>query len=63
MRRHGLSLFFLALFLGSLVGQAIAGHRLYNEEEIAHAAMAGEQPDNISIWRDLVSSAFGQAVM
>ena len=60
---NGLSLFFLALFLATLVGQAVVGHRLYNVEEIAHAVMAGDQPDTISLWRYVTSSAFGQAVM
>src|SRR4051812_38837849 len=63
LREQGLSLFFLALFLGSLVGQAIAGHKLYNEDEITHAALTHDQPDTISLGRYLVSSSFGNAVM
>jgi hypothetical protein len=63
LRDQGLSIFFLALFLGSLVGQAIAGHKLYNEDEITHAALTHDQPDTISFWRYLVSSNFGNAVM
>jgi Domain of unknown function (DUF6766) len=39
------------------VGQAIAGHNLYNEEQVAHG---GEE---ISLARYLTSSHFGQAVM
>jgi hypothetical protein len=63
LRDQGLSLFFLGLFLGSLAGQAVAGHKLYNEEEIAHARLLGDQPDTISLGRYLVSSSFGNAVM
>jgi hypothetical protein len=57
VRDHSLSLFFLVIFLAALVGQAIAGHILHNEDATAH----GEE--TISIWRYVVSSDFGQAVM
>jgi hypothetical protein len=63
LRDHGLSLFFLAIFLLALVGQAIAGHAGYNNDEIEHAAMLGERPETLSFWRYVVSSSFGQAVM
>src|SRR3954453_1234397 len=63
LRDQGLSLFFLVLFLGSLTGQAIAGHKLYNEDEITHASLMHQQPDTISIWRYVVSSNFGNAVL
>ena len=53
---NSLSLFFLALFLAALVGQAIAGHSLFNQEQLDHK----EAP--ISFWRYLSSSDFGQAV-
>jgi len=56
-RENSLSLFFLTIFLLALAGQAIAGHNLYNEESLAH----GES--QISFWRYLTSSSFGQAVM
>jgi hypothetical protein len=56
VKENSLSLFFLAIFLLALVGQAIAGHNLYNEEAVAH----GES--TISFWRYLSSSSFGQAV-
>ena len=52
-----LSLFFFASFLAALIGQAIAGHNLFNEEQLEH----NEAP--ISLWRYLSSSHFGQAVM
>jgi hypothetical protein len=57
LRDHGLSLFFLAAFLAALVGQAIAGHALYNNDEVAHGG------EGISFGRYVVSSSFGQAVM
>ena len=57
LRENSLSIFFGVLFLAALVGQAIAGHSSYNNEQLAH----GEQ--TISLGRYLTSSAFGQAVM
>jgi hypothetical protein len=57
VKENSLSLFFLAIFLLALIGQAIAGHNLYNEEALAH----GES--TISFWRYLSSSDFGNAVM
>jgi hypothetical protein len=57
LRENSLSLFFLAIFLGALAGQAIAGHTLYNSEQLAHGDSA------ISLGRYLTSSHFGQAVM
>jgi hypothetical protein len=63
VRNNGLSLFFLVLFLVVLVGQAIAGHAAYNDEEVAHAKLLGEQPETLTLWRYVTSSSFGQAVM
>jgi hypothetical protein len=60
---NGLSLFFLSLFLGSLVGQAIAGQDAYNNDEIDHAALLDEEPETLSLRRYVTSSHFGQAVM
>jgi hypothetical protein len=57
VRDNGLSIFFGALFLAALTGQAIAGHIAYNAEQVAHGG------DAISLGRYLTSSAFGQAVM
>jgi hypothetical protein len=60
LRRFGsensLSLFFLAIFLVALAGQAIAGHSLFNQDQLEH----GDEP--ISFLRYLTSSSFGQAV-
>ena len=57
LKENSLSLFFLAIFLAALVGQAIAGHSLYNQEQSDH----GEPV--ISLWRYLSTSHFGNAVM
>jgi hypothetical protein len=57
IRDHSLSLFFLVLFLVSLVGLAIAGHALHNNDAIAHHG------ETMSFWRYLRSSDFGNAVM
>jgi hypothetical protein len=56
VKDNSLSLFFLAIFLLALGGQAIAGHDLYNSEQLSH----GGSP--ISLWGYLSTSHFGQAV-
>jgi hypothetical protein len=63
LRNHSLALFFMAIFIAALIGQAIAGHASYNNEEIAHARLLKEQPETLSFWRYVVTSSFGQAVM
>ena len=57
LRDHGLSLFFLALFVAALVGQAFAGHESYNQDQLDHGG------ETISLGRYVTSSSFGQAVM
>ena len=57
LRENSLPLFFGVLFLVSLGGQAVAGHVLYNEEQLDHGGTT------ISFLRYLTSSDFGQAVM
>jgi uncharacterized protein DUF6766 len=57
VKENSLGLFFGALFLASLTGQAIAGHISYNEEQLSHGGAV------ISLGRYLTSSDFGQAVM
>jgi hypothetical protein len=57
LRDNSLTIFFGVLFVAALTGQAIAGHSLYNEEQLAH----GE--GGISLLRYVTSSSFGQAVM
>ncbi len=57
LRDQSLSLFFLVLFLASLVGQSYAGYLKYNDELSAHG-------DPLISWgRYVVSSEYGQAVM
>jgi hypothetical protein len=57
LRDNSLSIFFFVIFVAALIGQAIAGHSLYNQEQLDHGG------DPVSIWRYVTSSAFGQAVM
>jgi hypothetical protein len=57
LKENSLPVFFGILFLASLTGQAIAGHILYNEEQLDHGGAT------ISFLRYLTSSDFGQAVM
>ena len=57
VRENSLSLFFLAIFVAALVGQAIAGHVLENQELSAHGA------PTVDFWDYVTSSAFGRAVM
>ena len=57
VKDQSLTLFFLALFALSLVGQSVAGVHDFNAEQVAH----GE--DEYSYWRYLVSSEFGGDVM
>jgi len=54
---QSLTLFFLALFLASLLGQSIAGLLKHNEDAAAHGS------ETMSYGRYLVSSDFGLAVM
>jgi hypothetical protein len=57
VQENSLSLFFLAIFLAALVGQAIAGHELHNQEQLEHGARAS------GFWDYVTSSEFGNAVM
>jgi hypothetical protein len=57
LRDNSLSLFFLGIFLAAIVGQAIAGHAVFNDEQATH----GEGP--VSLWDYVTSSSFGNAVM
>jgi hypothetical protein len=56
LRNNSLSLFFLILFLVTVIGQSLAGHRVYNAEQLEH-----DSP-TVSYGRYLVSSDFGEAV-
>jgi hypothetical protein len=57
LKHNGLSVFFLVLFLGALVGQSLVGQRVFNEEQVQHGA------EPVSYARYLVSSHFGSAVL
>jgi hypothetical protein len=63
LRRNALSLFFLAIFLVTVVFQAIAGRAEYNNEEVDVSRLSGDEPDTISLGRYVVSSSFFRAVM
>jgi hypothetical protein len=56
-RENSLSIVCLLAFGLSLVGQALTGHRAFNEEQLAHGG------ETVSLGRYLVSSSFGEAVM
>ena len=52
LRNHGLALFFLVIFLASLVGQLFTGQDAFNHAQIAHGG------DPISVGRYLTSSEY-----
>jgi hypothetical protein len=56
-RDNSLSLVFFALFLLAVVGQSVAGQRVFNEEALAHGS------ETVSYWRYLLTSHFGQALL
>jgi hypothetical protein len=57
LREHSLSLFFLVLLLGTLVGQSFAGWHDYNSEQLQHG-------ESVVTWTYYVtSSSFWGAVM
>jgi hypothetical protein len=57
LRDNGLTIAFLALFLGAAVAQAITGHAAFNDEQQAQGAAP------IDFWRYVSSSAYGAALM
>ena len=54
---NSLSLFFFAILIAALVGQAVAGHGAHNEEAVQHGS------PEISLGRYVLSSEFGQAML
>jgi uncharacterized protein DUF6766 len=52
LRNHGLALFFLAIFLAALVGQAFTGQDAFNHAQLAHGG------DPISVGRYVTSSEY-----
>ena len=57
LRDNALSLFFLAIFLAALAGQAFAGWQDFNNDQLRHESPA------ISFGRYVFSSEFGRAVL
>ena len=57
LRNQSLSLFFLVLFVATLLGHSVAGWKSYNAEQAAHDSPTA------SYTRYLVSSDFGEAVV
>ncbi len=57
LRSNSLSLFFLAIFVASLVGESVVGWLAYNEEQVQHSSQT------VSYERFLYSSDFGAAVL
>jgi hypothetical protein len=57
LKHNGLSIFFLVLFLGALIGQAFAGHADFNEDQLRH------NDPTMSLGRYVLSSQFGVAVL
>jgi hypothetical protein len=57
LRNQSLSIFFLVLFLGTVLGQSIAGQRAFNEDQLQHGS------ETVSYSRYLLSSDFGQAML
>jgi hypothetical protein len=57
LRNHGLALFFLAIFLAALVGQAFTGQDNFNHAQIAHGG------DPITLWRYVKSSSYWTDVL
>jgi hypothetical protein len=57
LRANGLSLFFLVIFLATLVGQALVGHADFNHQQTSHLG------DPISLGHYVTSAAFGVDVM
>jgi hypothetical protein len=57
LKEQSLSLFFLLLFLATLVGQSFAGQHAHNAEQLAHDS------EPLSWGRYVLSSSFGEAVI
>jgi hypothetical protein len=57
LKENSLSIVFLLLFLGALLGQALAGHADFNDRAVS------EGDPSVSLGRYVVSSDFGASVM
>jgi hypothetical protein len=59
LRNHGLSLFFLALFVAALAGQAVTGQDSFNHAQVAHhgeAISLGRYVTSSSYWTDVLEN-------
>jgi hypothetical protein len=56
-RENSMTLVFLLLFFGALIGQAIAGHAGFNAEQLQHGG------DKISLWSYVGTASYGAAVL
>jgi hypothetical protein len=56
-RDQGLSVFFLVIFALAVVGQSIAGHSTFNQEQLAHGA------ETVSYFGYVFSTHFGEALL
>ena len=63
LREQSLPLFFFAILIAALVGQAVAGHAQYNNDQTEHAKLLHQQPHLISLGRYVTSSNYARAVM
>jgi hypothetical protein len=63
VRENGIALGFGAIFLAALAAQAVAGHAMYNDDEITHAQLLHQSAETLSLGRYLTSSSFANAVM
>jgi len=57
LRDQSLSLFFLVLFLLSVLGQSVAGQRAFNDDQLQHGS------ETVSYSSYVLSSEFGQALL
>jgi Domain of unknown function (DUF6766) len=57
LRNHSLTIFFGTIFLAALLGQAIAGHAAYNQDQVDHGRAA------VSLSEYVASSPFWASVM
>jgi membrane protein implicated in regulation of membrane protease activity len=57
LRDNSLTICFLLLFFGALIGQAIAGHASFNNDQLQHGG------SEISLWSYISTAAYGAAVL
>jgi membrane protein implicated in regulation of membrane protease activity len=57
LRENSLTICFLVLFFGALIGQAMAGHASFNADQLQHGG------DKIGIWDYITTASYGAAVL